>query len=907
MNSSGTQLHRRWSRRTRMIAANSVAVLVGSLIVATPGTATSAPNLNAVEELRALRADLADTASGVDVSELDKPLEQAEKAAANGADCTVASALTDFATATNEDANLPAVELERLARLGERIRGQVLNAVLAGCAGPVTIYVDPERSAPKVASLPGYDPKTPRTVAGMINSDGVRSTFVADEVLVSTADEQRLKEFLERWRGTVLSSFVPPVKAAATHYLVRVVTELADPAPLSEQLAKLNDGRTKADTLAVSSQAALRLLAIAAQEATTDGNPLTIGVNWITDPTSYADRSLMEAGAGPAGFNNDELSAYSRNPYDWSYLNAGSVQDIGVTEAWRMLDSVDQLDNKVKIAVLDTGFSPVINGDLPTGFDGISMVPGADIGDIGTPSGPWHGTEVASAAAAVPGNFKGAAGPAGPIADLDFFYIGEDMFAAMAGLGAAVARGNNLINMSIGQRIHWALSWTMIPWDGLTELLRGFANVLIFAAAGNSGENIDHTDCAFWGSCWETYFYAPCENNGVICVGGLGYNTRERAPRSNYGAEHVDVFAPYNVLVGADPLHPDQSEARMVHGTSYASPYAAGVAALIWAANPSLSNDSVESLLTSRLRLSPDPLVNNRVISAYTAVLDALEASINITTPMDGWVLSAVTPTQFAATVYADGNGSPTVTWRLANGNLLGTGNPISALPPPGTHTITARLTFPNGVTASDAITVSVVNHAPTLTITNPGPGSPTFGVSDPIPFHALSTDDAGPLVDSRLRWFLNGSTVHFATGHNPTVVTGGGVGTHTVRLRACDSFYICVEDSVVITLAANTSNQPPVVDILSPANGTQLWVNGSDAAGSYREIALNATAVDPEGGVLTTRWLDDGVQIATGLTPTVRLRGGCGSWSHTLTFIATDSVGNSRQDSVQVKVDLIC
>ncbi|NUT05196.1 MAG: S8 family serine peptidase [Hamadaea sp.] len=783
----------------------------------------------------------------------------------------------------------------------EAERGKILAAMPdeEGCDGPITVYADPSVT-PTTEPLPGFERDTTRPVAAMRDADGVITEFVADEILVGSADETKVKDLAERWKGTILAE-ARPDKSDVMTYTIRVRGDLADPKSLSDNLAKLNEGRRKADSLAVSSKEALGLLTIAAQEAV-DADGMAVGVNWLLRSASYASRSLAEAGVGPTGFT--AAGPYDRDPYKWNFLNSGSVQDIGVTEAWTQMDSVGLLGpNKVDIAILDKGFSPVVNGDIPPGYTMKSMVPFADPGDPSPESwAHWHGTNVANAAAGVPGNYWGAAGPAGPVGRMTLTFTGQDLFTIVYAL---IGSWNvQLINLSSYKSVHWAWSWTMSPMENVTVFLHTVANVLIFAAAGNDGDDVDRETC-FLG-CWEKYLWAPCELAGVTCVGGLKKNSLDHDPNSNYGHEDVDVFAPWSVLVGPDPVQSASNTAYQADGTSVATPYALGVAALIWAANPGLDNDEVLDILLRHLRTSPDPKVKQKVITALTAVRDAMPATIRITTPQDGWILPAGSPSPFAATVYADGNGTPTVTWR-ANGAYLGTGLSLSATPPLGAQTITATAVFPNGVQATDSVQVTVYNGAPTITITNPTTTSPAFGVSEPIPFHAVSNDEGGPLADSAVQWFLDSSTTPFATGHNPTVVTGGAVGTHTVKVRGCDPFNVCVFATVPITLVANPVNQPPIVHITSPANGAHLWVTGMDAAGYYWSGTLSATATDPEGFPLTTRWYDNGVLIGTGPTVTARLTGGCGIYSHVLSFTATDPAGNTRQDTVNTTVEMVC
>lgn len=57
---------------------------------------------------------------------------------------------------------------------------------------------------------------------------------------------------------------------------------------------------------------------------------LGVGLNAVTRPQGYLERSTTEAPSGPSINGLD----YSPNPYNWSYMRSGGVQDIGVGEAW---------------------------------------------------------------------------------------------------------------------------------------------------------------------------------------------------------------------------------------------------------------------------------------------------------------------------------------------------------------------------------------------------------------------------------------------------------------------------------------------------------------------------------------------------------------------------------------------
>jgi serine protease len=333
------------------------------------------------------------------------------------------------------------------------------------------------------------------------------------------------------------------------------------------------------------------------------------------------------------------------------------------------------------------------------------------------------------------------------------------------------------------------------------------------------------------------------------------------------------------------------------------------VAAMIWAAEPDLDADDVESILFRTMRTSPDRTVGRRVIHAYGAVQDALPPLVKITAPRPDATLPAGPPQRLRAVVYSDDHGQAAVIWRRGS-TVIGNGSFSSAVLPPGTYDLTATARFTDGTTVSDRVRVTVVNHAPTVHITSPrnADGStPTFGQSEPITFRGTSSDETGQLPDSRVTWHLDGAAASFATGHNPTLSTGAAPGEHAITFRGCDAFGACSSETVRINIHADEPNRPPTVRITNPANHAFLDVNGSDANGWYHQLTLRSEVSDPDGDPVSLRWLDNGVQIATGRNPTVRLRGQCEHVFHRLTLIGTDSAGNSRQDVVEVDVVIVC
>lgn len=135
-------------------------------------------------------------------------------------------------------------------------------------------------------------------------------------------------------------------------------------------------------------------------------------------------------------------------------------------------------------------------------------------------------------------------------------------------LDYAADNGARVANMSLGSAPSSAVQ------DAINYAHR--KGVVIFAAAGNNGN----------GTVW---YPAACQH--MIGVGATN-NLDERASFSNHNSS-VDVTAP-----GQDIYTTHRNGGRsFASGTSFASPHAAGLAALILSAKPSYTASQVESAL----------------------------------------------------------------------------------------------------------------------------------------------------------------------------------------------------------------------------------------------------------------------------------------------------------------------
>lgn len=181
-----------------------------------------------------------------------------------------------------------------------------------------------------------------------------------------------------------------------------------------------------------------------------------------------------------------------------------------------------------------------------------------------------HGSHVAGIATATPNNNKGIAG-AGFNARYMAIKVGgapddpntSDDESRSIGFGYegilyAVLNGADIVNNSWGGSGFSVFGQDVVNFA--TE-----AGVLVIAAAGNDGADIEHY---------------PSGYDNVLSVGALGTSGDEIADYSNFGST-LDVFATGTILSTVGTAKDETSSYATFQGTSMASPVVAGLAALL--------------------------------------------------------------------------------------------------------------------------------------------------------------------------------------------------------------------------------------------------------------------------------------------------------------------------------------
>ena len=322
-----------------------------------------------------------------------------------------------------------------------------------------------------------------------------------------------------------------------------------------------------------------------------------------------------------ARLSADPRVAYAEPNYYVELLSQNAPNDPLVSEQWNLLEfglpeawAIDPGTNDVVIAVIDSGVD-MLHEDLVD-----KVVPGCDFfaqdnnpSPVQIGANASHGTHVAGIAAATGGNGVGVAGVAYgpgvkilPINIFDEFGSSaslDDLFEAMAwAAGERVAGiGTNtypadIINMSLGVDPENLLPDTLQSVTDVTKRLyeRG---VILVAASGNKGLS--------------ERVFAPASSPWVFAVGAV---TSEfaRSSFSNYAqtGRTVDFMAPGGEgndcgTIGIRSTFPDDTYACLA-GTSMASPFLAGVAALVLSQNSDLTPGQVKARLSQSALFDSD-------------------------------------------------------------------------------------------------------------------------------------------------------------------------------------------------------------------------------------------------------------------------------------------------------------
>ena len=467
----------------------------------------------------------------------------------------------------------------------------------------------------------------------------------------------------------------------------------------------------------------------------------------------------------------------SNDPY---LSSAWQIAKLNAANAWDFT-----MGSGITIAILDSGIDsnhPDLAPNLVPGYNTYDN--NTDLADV-----CGHGTKVAGSAAAVANNAVGAAGIAGqskimPIR-IAYLYNGScwgNFSTIAAGVTYAADHGARIANVSYGN----------IPQSSAVISAAQYLmskGGLLFASAGNSG-----TDPGF-----------PVQST-IVMVGATD-SADNIASFSSYGT-YVMLSAPgvgvYTTVMGGGY--------GGVNGTSFASPIAAGVAALMMSANPALSPTQVQNLLYSTSVDLGAPGRDNYFgygrVDAAAAVAAARSAqapsdsqapSVSITSPTGGSTVKGLASIQVSA---SDNVGVNRVDLKV-NGSVVASDSASpytfswdSTTVADGTVSLVAVAYDAAGNQASSStVSIKVANApvvadtiAPTVSISNPVNGLVVSGNSTTV---SVSASDNMGAAGISLSLYIDGALKAQGTGATLTYNWNTRklkAGTHTVQVIARDA-----------------------------------------------------------------------------------------------------------------------
>lgn len=336
---------------------------------------------------------------------------------------------------------------------------------------------------------------------------------------------------------------------------------------------------------------------VATEVAAREGG-LAIGARSVllhVDPGTEGDTAArLVTRGGVIGAEPDRVRQPARVPNDPRYT-AGDQWAHAVSNIATAWDTTVG-DADVVVAVLDTG----VDGGHPDLIDNLveqvdlssGRVRNRAVGSDNDTCNVGHGTFVSGVVGATGNNGIGLAGVAWEVSIVD---VALTSAASRCGiLDSAIISGLryvtserddgpvDIVNLSLGGIADACTASIQAALDDARD-----AGVLVVAAAGN--EQLDFPGV--------TSIPASCD--GVLSVGATG-ESNGPAAYSNVN-EQVDLAAPggdSSVGRGIVSTAPGGGYAE-IEGTSFASPYVAGVAALLRSVDPTLTPDDLESILES--------------------------------------------------------------------------------------------------------------------------------------------------------------------------------------------------------------------------------------------------------------------------------------------------------------------
>jgi serine protease len=678
---------------------------------------------------------------------------------------------------------------------------------------------------------------------------------------------------------------------------------------------------------------------------------------------SAPNDALFPAQAPGSGVTPLAGQWYLQTPDPMTYISA-----IDVLPAW----SVTTGSASVVIADIDTGVRfdhPDLTNKLLPGrnffsTNGVSgqgwSADASDPGDYTTTnqcgsgqaaeSSSWHGTQTAGILGAQTNNAIGMASVGYNTMVLPVRVLGacggadSDIQAGMKWAGGIAVPGvpanpnpAKVINMSLGGSGSCGAAYA----DVISQL--NAKGVVVVVAAGNDeGLQVEAP-----GNCPGAVAVAGLRNVGTkVGYSDIGPEVALSAPAGNCintsGACLYPILTTTNAgttTPGANTYTDGLNNPSL--GTSFSTPLVAGTAALVMAANPSLTPTQVRSVLqgTSRpfptrsagatsavpqcsVPTSTSPVQDECICTQSTCGAGMLDAGAAVASAALGAppvvsVSAAPVLVAVGGSVVLTGTATPpagdsivSYQWQLVDGSAIAAfSGPTNArtatvvTSATGTFTATLLVTTSTGASASDNVSVPV--NPPAVPAVRIVPSSSLVNAGDPVTLDGSGSTASSPATLVGYQWSIASLSTPglatFTSATNAATATlstlGSASGTVTVQLSVTDSFGTVgtASQSITVSPVAPLVSISPATTITNVGNSVSFDGSGSTPPAGRTIAGYQWTlAAGTTGAAFTSG--------TTGPTATVTASA---TGSYTVTLAVTDSAGAraSRNQAVTVNV----
>lgn len=306
-----------------------------------------------------------------------------------------------------------------------------------------------------------------------------------------------------------------------------------------------------------------------------------------------------------------DLNFFGKRLRNWGLVNSEEKSSIQALDAWK----IEEGDRKIVVAVIDTGIDPNHKSLSPNlwhdpkstrssifGWNFVSDAPNpADV--------HGHGTHVAGIIGALIDPVSGISGVAHRVSIMPVKYYSEsnpgsvNLMNTVRAINWAVDHGARIINYSGG-----GPEFSQDEYDAIRKAEA--KGVLFVAAAGNEHQNTDLKTNSYYPSAYRL--------SNILSVAATNIHNHLLAS-SNWGKATVDVAAPGENILSTLPY----GRIGYMTGTSQATAFVTGLAALLLAHNPSLSPQELKKIIISSvdpISELKDKLVSGGRVNAYLAL-----------------------------------------------------------------------------------------------------------------------------------------------------------------------------------------------------------------------------------------------------------------------------------------------